>query len=76
MAEMSEVFDLLMELEEAGVTTIVTDGRHLLLQPGSKLSLRLRQEVRRYKKELLQSNIQRLDVPPGVYVVAGDVEIV
>ena len=54
LPDVESTFHLLIELEDRGVTGIVTDGAYVYLFPKDKASLRLRGDVIRLKRELLR----------------------
>jgi hypothetical protein len=71
MNQLAEVMDLLIELEDVGVSSVFTDGQSIYLFPASKLSMRLQADVRFYKQDLLKANLPHL--PNHTVMVIGDV---
>jgi hypothetical protein len=70
------LFSLLMDLEEQGVQ-LGSCGGSLVVAPAGKLSMRLRHELRRYKKELLkEGRLQSCHpVPVAAACLQGLVEV-
>ena len=70
------LFSLLMDLEERQVS-VYAAGDRLVIHPASRLSMRLKADLRRYKNDLLrEGNLEPIILPPGTVmaVLLGDAE--
>jgi hypothetical protein len=58
----TDLLDLLTELEEAGMTDIATDGKHIFYCGSRPLSMRLRLQIRKHR-ELLFTHARKVPTP-------------
>jgi hypothetical protein len=71
MTELSPLMDLLVELEEAGVSEVWTDGFYVYAWPRSNLSMRLWTELRRNRREPTKT-LQRGPANPNEVIAVFD----
>jgi hypothetical protein len=71
MTELGPLMDLLVELEEAGVKDVWTDGFYVHAWPQSQLSLRLKTELRRNRREPTKT-LQRGPANPNEVIAVFD----
>jgi hypothetical protein len=58
----TDLLDLLTELEDAGMTDIATDGKHIYYCGSRPLSMRMRTEVRKHRA-LLYKHARKIETP-------------